>query len=239
MFRTFSVTLLCLLFYLAGCGPTVSVWHRDATNMLHMVQQEGASGAMQAEYESLFETYSKGESLLKEDEIEDADRFFQLAIIKGDILRQKLFAEKRRLAEEERKRREEARQRELARVQALAREEEERRLKEEVDAQAWVAEKTRLEAEAEVRRQNEQRAAKERSLPKQHTVKRGETLPQIAAQPDIYSDPLMWPLLYRANRDQIRDPRNLWPGQVLRIPRFLSKEEIQEARRYAQERRLH
>jgi nucleoid-associated protein YgaU len=67
---------------------------------------------------------------------------------------------------------------------------------------------------------------------------RGETLPQIAAQSDVYNDLTVWPLLYRANRDQIRDPGHIWPGQVLRIPRNLSREEIAEARRYSQDKPL-
>jgi nucleoid-associated protein YgaU len=33
-------------------------------------------------------------------------------------------------------------------------------------------------------------------------------------------DPTLWPLLYRANRDQIKDPSLLYPGQRLTIPDF-------------------
>jgi nucleoid-associated protein YgaU len=66
----------------------------------------------------------------------------------------------------------------------------------------------------------------------------GETLPLIAAQPEVYGDATLWPLLYRANRDQIRDPRHLWPGQVLRIPRTFSREDLTEARRFAQDKQL-
>jgi nucleoid-associated protein YgaU len=54
----------------------------------------------------------------------------------------------------------------------------------------------------------------------------------------IYGDPLLWPLIYRANRDQIRDPRRLWPGQILRIPRTAGKEEMAEARRFAQDKQM-
>ena len=56
-------------------------------------------------------------------------------------------------------------------------------------------------------------------LPSTYTVRRGETLPQIAGRTEIYNDATLWPLIYRANRDQIRDPKQLWPGQVLTIPR--------------------
>jgi nucleoid-associated protein YgaU len=66
-----------------------------------------------------------------------------------------------------------------------------------------------------------------------YTVRRGETLPQIAARSEIYNDASLWPLIYRANRDQIRNPTQLWPGQVLKIPRHFSRDEAIEAKRYS------
>jgi len=51
-----------------------------------------------------------------------------------------------------------------------------------------------------------------------HVVLQGETLWQIAAA--LSGDPHRWPELYRANRDQIRDPSMLYPGQRLAIPDF-------------------
>jgi nucleoid-associated protein YgaU len=66
-----------------------------------------------------------------------------------------------------------------------------------------------------------------------YTVRRGETLPQIAARTEVYNDSSLWPLIYRANRDQIRDPKQLWPGQVLKIPRHFSRDEALEAKRYS------
>ena len=50
----------------------------------------------------------------------------------------------------------------------------------------------------------------------EHVVQPGETLSQIAAR--FAGNPGLWPLLYRANRDQIKDPARLYPGQALRIP---------------------
>jgi nucleoid-associated protein YgaU len=49
-----------------------------------------------------------------------------------------------------------------------------------------------------------------------HVVKPGETLWQIAA--NLSGNPRRWPELYRANRDQIKDPSLLYPGQRLAIP---------------------
>ena len=70
-------------------------------------------------------------------------------------------------------------------------------------------------------------------LPTSYTVRRGETLPQISARTEIYNDSTLWPIIYRANRDQIRDPKRLWPGQVFVIPRNFTRAEADEARRYS------
>jgi nucleoid-associated protein YgaU len=51
-----------------------------------------------------------------------------------------------------------------------------------------------------------------------HVVQPGETLWQIAAA--VAGDPHRWPEIYRANRDQIKDPSTLYPGQKLSIPDF-------------------
>ena len=67
--------------------------------------------------------------------------------------------------------------------------------------------------------------------PPLHEVRPGETLGEIANA--TLGDPNLWPALYRANRDQIRDPSRLHPGQKLSIP-TLSPEQRDAARREAQ-----
>ncbi len=71
-------------------------------------------------------------------------------------------------------------------------------------------------------------------LAKSHAVSNGETLWTIAAEQSVYGDSLLWPLLYKANRDQIKDPRHVYPGQLLRIPREVPASEVEEARQKAQ-----
>jgi len=68
-----------------------------------------------------------------------------------------------------------------------------------------------------------------------YVVNEGEVLWGIAARKDVYADPLLWPILYKANRDQIKDPRRIYPGQVLSIPRGISNAETQEARETARD----
>ena len=76
------------------------------------------------------------------------------------------------------------------------------------------------------------------SLPHNYTVTNGETLWTIAARKDIYHDPLLWPLLYKANRDQIKNPRQIFPGQVLTIPRDVSETNREKAREQARASRI-
>ena len=68
-----------------------------------------------------------------------------------------------------------------------------------------------------------------------YSVGEGETLWTISAQPQVYGEGLLWPLLYQANRDQIKDPRQIFPGQTLGIRRDMTSEEQEEARQRARE----
>ena len=49
-----------------------------------------------------------------------------------------------------------------------------------------------------------------------YTVREGQTLSTIAH--DVLGDPGLWPAIYWANRDQIKDPTILHVGQRLMIP---------------------
>lgn len=56
----------------------------------------------------------------------------------------------------------------------------------------------------------------------------------IAGKIEIYSDPFMWPKIWQANKDIIRNPDIIHPGQVLQIPEKSPKtsEEIKAERKY-------
>ncbi len=62
----------------------------------------------------------------------------------------------------------------------------------------------------------------------------------IAGKPTIYNDPFLWPKIWLANDDQIRNPDLIYPGQVLKIPPKGPKtpEEIKAERRYWRNKRL-
>jgi len=68
-----------------------------------------------------------------------------------------------------------------------------------------------------------------------YNVGEGETLWTISAHPKVYNEGLLWPLLYQANRDQIKDPRQIFPGQALSIRRDMTEKELAEARQKARE----
>ena len=74
----------------------------------------------------------------------------------------------------------------------------------------------------------------EQRYPSKYRVKKGETLADIARRKEIFNDPYLWPLIYKANRDQIRDPHVIFPGQQLTIPRNITREDILEARKQAE-----
>jgi nucleoid-associated protein YgaU len=51
-----------------------------------------------------------------------------------------------------------------------------------------------------------------------YSVAKGDNLWNIAKKETIYDDPYMWPRIFRANRDQIKDPDLIYPKQVLAVP---------------------
>ncbi len=69
-------------------------------------------------------------------------------------------------------------------------------------------------------------------------VKVGENLATIAARKEVYSDSLLWPLIYKANRDQIKSPEEIFSGQVFIVPRDKSNAEADAARHEAMELNL-
>lgn len=130
----------------------------------------------------------------------------------------------------------------------IAQESKARRAEEEA-ARIEEAEKARM-AElivAEEKRENQALTAKivvKKTPPKPkatiepaatYAVGEGETLWTISAQPEVYNEGLLWPLLYQANRDQIKDPRQIFPGQTLSIRRDMTQNELEEARQKAKE----
>ncbi len=51
-----------------------------------------------------------------------------------------------------------------------------------------------------------------------YTVERGDNLWNIAKKESVYDDPYMWPRIYRANKEKIKDPDIIFPEQTFAVP---------------------
>ncbi|MDH5784730.1 MAG: LysM peptidoglycan-binding domain-containing protein [Chromatiales bacterium] len=69
-----------------------------------------------------------------------------------------------------------------------------------------------------------------------YTVMSGDTLWGISSKSSIYGNPYQWPLIYKANRSQIKDADLIYPGQNLVIQRDASAAEIDAAVNHARNR---
>ncbi|MFA5179723.1 MAG: LysM peptidoglycan-binding domain-containing protein [Syntrophales bacterium] len=68
----------------------------------------------------------------------------------------------------------------------------------------------------------------------EYIVKKGDSLWFIAKYKDIYDDDYLWPIIYKANKGQIKNPNRIYPGQKLKIPRDgYSMDDIKKARKKA------
>ena len=49
-----------------------------------------------------------------------------------------------------------------------------------------------------------------------HEVKSGDSLSKIAKE--VYGDAMKYPVIFEANKPMLKDPNEIYPGQILRIP---------------------
>jgi len=62
-----------------------------------------------------------------------------------------------------------------------------------------------------------------------YNVVKGDCLWKIASKPDIYDDPFEWPLLFKANRDQIKDPDIIEINQQLAVTKDFDNAQVKHA----------
>ncbi len=69
-----------------------------------------------------------------------------------------------------------------------------------------------------------------------YSVVRGDNLWNISGKDEVYADPYQWPLIYKTNRDKIKDADLIYPGQVFDIDQNASASEIDAAVNHAKTR---
>lgn len=70
---------------------------------------------------------------------------------------------------------------------------------------------------SEMEQEEEEVVEEEEDEMDSYEVARGDSLWSISGMSSIYGDPYQWPLIYRANTDQIDDADLIYPGQDLAI----------------------
>ena len=216
-----GVYALLVVLLLSACSAQVPSWRSRTEPLVAVLGQMDAPRLFPQEYKSVLETFEHGDALYHvRDDHEGADGYYRLAFQKAAVLQTEIQQVLNQAAEQQNAM-ETAVKTAEEKLKHAAKEAE--RLKEQ---QAIIASETARSA---------LKKAKEASqpLPTSYTVRRGETLPQISARSEIYNDATLWPIIYRANRDQIRDPKRLWPGQVFTIPRNFSRDDAVDRHRAA------
>ncbi len=203
-----------IILWLSGCQAKVPMWRPEAGAALEKLRRSGAEVLLSAEFQGVQDSFALANWYMEDGNRGNAEKQYLLTLRNAEALEKKLFEEKTRLDEIRLK------------ENAVQKEQEPQKAPEENSAE---------QEEGKGDSSEKPRKNKERALAVTHTVKRGETLPYIASLPEVFNDPGLWPLLYRANRDQIRDPNYIWPGQVLRIPRNTSRQNTANGGKSAQE----
>ncbi len=213
---------LSLAGLVAGCAVAPRQELGGAQRIVARAYSLGADHLATQHYQAAYEALKKGEVHLDAGEYEQARSAFAIAD-------------------------------HFARVAIQAAREEQDRLEKELKAREAAERRRQLEARQEAATSPEPlKSAPKPSIPEtraapeppqepepekvsRYDVREGDTLWLIAARPEVYGDPLLWPVLYRANRDQIKDPRRVYEGQTLEVPRNMTENDLEEARRQARQ----
>lgn len=74
------------------------------------------------------------------------------------------------------------------------------------------------------------------SMDTTYEVVSGDNLWDISGKSEVYSDSFQWPLIYKANRDKIKDADLIYAGQSLDIDRSASQADMDAAINHAKTR---
>jgi nucleoid-associated protein YgaU len=69
-----------------------------------------------------------------------------------------------------------------------------------------------------------------------YTVVTGDSLWRISGRAEVYGNPYQWPLIYKANADQIRDADLIHPGQMFEVTKHPLQGDVDSAVNHARNR---
>lgn len=231
MFK-YLLPIVIFFFFLSGCATPPVKSLEDTRSIVAHAYASGAVQYASGEYQLAKSALQAAEDQVKNKEYQRASRTLELArrysaeALRLTISRKKQLAAEQRKVAEEKRLIESAKQRELERQAVL----EKQQLERQKMAKARLPKPAPVPAPVK----NVPPVVVTPKLVDKVDVQAGENLAVIAAQVQVYQDALLWPLIYRANRDQIKNPEEIFAGQVLMIPRDKTKDEIEAARQEAQ-----
>jgi len=98
-----------------------------------------------------------------------------------------------------------------------------------------LAEQARNQAENAIK-QKQMEDSRLEGMMSQYTVAPGDSLWAISGKSEVYGNPYQWPLIYKANRDKIKDADLIYPGQEFDINQSASAAEVDAAVMHAKTR---
>ena len=218
--RTLILSIIIAALLVAGCSQHIPVELDHAEDAVMNAYRAGASRTAAEKYDEAQQSLSRGTALVDSGDNEKAEEVLLDAILKAHAAELAAYSYQLESAEEQLDSAEDY----------ILRLEEQRNVYFEALSKIYDEQKL-----SEIRITGNNRGYKPSS---NYRVRRGENLFAIAARRKVYGDALLWPLIYKANRDQIKDPQQIYPGQVLSIPRDVTDEEKEAARVTARESKI-
>lgn len=231
--------LLTVIVLAAGCARPPVMELEDARSVVAHAYASGAARYAPGEYQLASSALLAAEQQVKNGKYRKALNTLELARRYSSEALNITLEYKKQLAAEQQRLAEEKRLEELEREKELEQQRLEKLRKE--------AERKKQLAEQALSKKTQPVVVEKKAIPSkpqkprlvdQVVVQAGEDLATIAARADVYKDALLWPLIYKANRDQIKDPKEIFAGQVFVIPRDKNRDEIEDAREEARELNL-
>jgi hypothetical protein len=222
--------LLCVAVFFSACARFPEEEVKKAKLEIEAMYYADVPKYLPEEWNLMRDVWQKFDEAERDRDRELALKWYSYVIQKSEVI-DDMLAEKKRELEKIRIREEE----EKKRMMELERQ---RRL--EKPEKIEVSETVKPEKKEEValipkkkKSIDDVRYKIEKRYPSFYTVREEESLEEVAALPTIYNDRYYWPLIYKFNRNQVRDPKKLYKGQILKIPRNITLEDIYKAREEA------